>query len=131
MPCIENIKDVFGGLGSCNLSVEKIPAFREERKCVDISRVVITILGAIFAVSILVLGIITLNISQIPAALAGGCTIILGMVLLAWVVIMILRLCGIGKIAKEPFVGKVPSDSDENLNAQSPAADVNNDEINN
>nr|WP_139414454.1 hypothetical protein [Chlamydia abortus] len=36
MPFIENVKDIFGGLGNCDLSVDKIPAFRTERRCVDI-----------------------------------------------------------------------------------------------
>ncbi|WP_375793508.1 hypothetical protein O1W69_05290 [Chlamydia sp. 12-01] len=101
MPFIKNIKDVFGGLGSCDLSVEKIPAFRAERKCVDISRVVITVVGAIFAIAILVLGVTALNLCCPTSALSGGCAIVLGILFLSWVVVMILRLCGVGKITKE------------------------------
>ncbi|MEF9520102.1 hypothetical protein SBV45_03645 [Chlamydia crocodili] len=103
MPFIENVKDVFGGLGRCDLSVEKIPAFRAERKCVDISRAIVTFIGAIFAIAILVLGVTTLNLCCPTSALAGGCAIVLGILFLSWVVIMILRLCGVGKIIKEPL----------------------------
>ncbi|AEB55633.1 MULTISPECIES: hypothetical protein [Chlamydia] len=104
MPFIENVKDVFGGLGSCDLSVDKIPAFRAERRCVDISRVVIAIVGAIFSIAILVLGVTALNLCCPTSALAGGCAIVSGILLLSWVVVMILRLCGVGKITKEPLV---------------------------
>ncbi|WP_196219424.1 hypothetical protein [Chlamydia abortus] len=104
MPFIENVKDVFGGLGNCDLSVDKIPAFRTERRCVDISRAVIVVVGAIFSIAILVLGVTALNLCCPTSGLAGGCTIVLGILLLSWVVVMILRLCGVGKITKEPLV---------------------------
>ncbi|QXE28052.1 hypothetical protein [Chlamydia buteonis] len=103
MPFIENVKDVFGGLGNCDLSVDKIPAFRAERRCVDISRIVVAVVGAIFSIAILVLGVTALNLCCPTSALAGGCAIVLGILLLSWVVVMILRLCGVGKIIKEPL----------------------------
>lgn len=114
MPFIQNAKDAIGGLGSCDLSVEKIPAFRAERKCVDISRVVITVIGAIFAIAILVLGVTALNLSCPTSVLAGGCAIVLGILFLSWVVVMTLRLCGVGKITKEPLA--------RNLVAEEPAS---------
>ncbi|SGA34108.1 transmembrane protein [Chlamydia abortus] len=45
-----------------------------------------------------------LNLCCPTSGLAGGCTIVLGILLLSWVVVMILRLCGVGKITKEPLV---------------------------
>ncbi|BAE81157.1 hypothetical protein [Chlamydia felis Fe/C-56] len=101
MPFIENVKDVFGGLGSCDLSIEKIPAFRADRKCVDISRCIIAAVVGVFALAILVLGVTTLILCCPTSALAGGCSIVFGILLLSWVVVMIIRLCSVGKIIKE------------------------------
>ncbi|AAD18300.1 hypothetical protein CpB0148 [Chlamydia pneumoniae TW-183] len=93
----EAVTSAATSVGCVNCSREAIPAFNTEERATSIARSVIAAIIAVVAISLLGLGLVVLAGCCPLGMAAGAITMLLGVALLAWAILITLRLLNIPK----------------------------------
>ncbi|WP_201457000.1 hypothetical protein [Chlamydia sp. 17-3921] len=129
---IQQLKGVCSGLGKVDCSPEAIPSFQAKNKGRDICRVATTALIGAVAMAAIICGIVAAAIGGPLGVLTGIGCLVLGLLSLAWVVIVALRLLGVGGKAKpkdnedQELIVKKGRDSDSLQLSDSEDVGINN-----
>lgn len=91
------LKECCSGIGSVDCSPKAIPAF--ENKASGIARVVLAVVVALAGLGALLSGIVSIASCCGLAVVAGIGCVLFGMVVLAWSVVLMLRLAGVGRLS--------------------------------
>ncbi|WP_375793510.1 hypothetical protein O1W69_05300 [Chlamydia sp. 12-01] len=90
MSTVENMKEVFLGLGRVDLSEKVIPAFDKNKVCVSVSRVVLASLVGLLAIATLITACVCCATGGV-SLFCGLITIIFALVGVAWSILMFKR----------------------------------------
>ncbi|UFP06538.1 hypothetical protein [Chlamydia pecorum] len=91
------LKECCSGIGSVDCSPKAIPAF--ENKASGIARVVLAVVVALASLGALLSGIVSITSCCGLGVVAGIGCVLFGMVALAWAVMLMLRLAGVGRLS--------------------------------
>lgn len=91
------LKECCSGIGSVDFSPKAIPAF--ENKASGIARVVLAAVVALAGLGALLSGIVSIVSCCGLGVVTGIGSVLLGMVALAWGIMLMLRLAGVGRLS--------------------------------
>lgn len=91
------LKECCSGIGSVDCSTKAIPAF--ENKASGFVRVVLAVVVALASLGALLSGIVSIASCCGLGVVSGIGCVLLGMVALAWAVMLMLRLAGVGRLS--------------------------------
>lgn len=91
------LKNICSGIGNVDCSPRAVPAF--EKNASGIVRVVVAVAVALAGLGALLSGIVSIASCCGLAIVSGIGSVLFGMVALAWAIILMLRLAGVGRLS--------------------------------
>ncbi|KTF28418.1 hypothetical protein cpL1_0860 [Chlamydia pecorum] len=91
------LKNICSGIGKVDCSPKAVPAF--EKNASGIVRVVVAVVVALAGLGALLSGIVSIASCCGLAIVSGIGSVLFGMVALAWAIMLMLRLAGVGRLS--------------------------------
>ncbi|ETF39468.1 hypothetical protein CpecA_0857 [Chlamydia pecorum IPTaLE] len=91
------LKNICSGIGKVDCSPKAVPAF--EKNASGIVRVVVAVVVALAGLGALLSGIVSIASCCGLAIVSGLGSVLFGMVALAWAIMLMLRLAGVGRLS--------------------------------